>query len=272
MVKNLTAGKLLQGSLPLYPWSRAFGDTIILVVIATVMSMGCGAVLMMLLEGGVKAVLGLISSDVRDVVFVANADLVAAISRLLGHAIDCLAALMFLWGSLGGKPVAEALSLNVRRLRFGWLQALLYAGLGFCVYKLAVWLVYDYFAFVAVSGSGGLVKTASQLSGWPMAVMMLQTLVFAPILEEVVHRGFIYNILRSSLRVSLGRHVWLADLLACLFGAGLFTMLHVTASAPLAIFIGAIIMTELYRRTGSLVCPILMHLMLNAWVWYTLLT
>lgn len=272
MVKYLQAGKLVQGSLPLYPWSRAFGDTIILIVIATMMSMGCGAVLMMLVEGGLKAVLGLISTDVRDAVFVANADLAAAISRLLGHAIDCLAALMFLWGSLQGKPPAQTLLLNVKRLRFGWVGAFVCALIGFGVYKLAVWLVYDYFALVAVGGSGGLVKTASQLSGWPMAVMMLQTLVFAPVLEEVVHRGFIYNILRSSLRISLGRHVWLADTLACLFGAGLFTMLHVTASAPLAIFIGAVIMAELYRRTASLICPILMHLMLNAWVWYTLLT
>ncbi len=35
--------------------------------------------------------------------------------------------------------------------------------------------------------------------------------------------------------------------------------------------IGTLVLNELNRRTGSLVCPILMQVMMNAWVWYSIL-
>lgn len=272
MIKNLSARGLFQGSLPVFPSSRAFGDTAIFLMIAVFMSFGVGAFAMMFLEPMLKGAIGLISSQARAFVFVANADAWAATSRLLGNAMDCGVALMFLWAFLQGKPMVESISLNVKRLRFGWIQALAFAVVGFGIYRGALWLVYDYLELVQSTGSGSLVNTAKQLSGVAMGIMMFQTLVVAPILEEIVHRGFVYNILRSSLRVSLSRHVWLAEVLASVIAAGLFAMLHVIgASSILPIFIGTLVLNELYRRTGSLVCPILMHVMMNAWVWYSIL-
>jgi membrane protease YdiL (CAAX protease family) len=272
MMQNLTAKRTFEGSLPMFPSSRSFGDSVIFLMIGVFMSFGLGAFVMMFLEAGLKGAIGLFSTDWRDFVFVANADAWAATSRMLGNAMDCGAALMFLWAFLQGKPMAATIALNVKRLRFGWIQALAFAVVGFGIYRGALWLVYDYLNLVQSAGSGSLVNTAKQLSGVAMGIMMLQTLVVAPILEEIVHRGFVYNILRSSLRVSLGRHVWLAEVLASVIGAGLFAVLHVFGASDVwPIFIGTLVLNELYRRTGSLVCPILLHVMMNAWVWYTIL-
>lgn len=264
---------LFQGSLPAFPHARGFGDTIVFLMLAVFMTFGFGAVVMMFLEPLVKGGIGLISSDARDFVFIANADAVAAVKRLLSNAMDCGAAMLLLWSCLQGKPLAETISLNMKRLRFGWIQAVVVAFVGFAVYRGAIWLIYDHFALVQSAGSGNLVNTAKQLSGVALGVMMFQTLVVSAILEEVVHRGLVYNILRSSLRISLTNFTWLAEVLAVLIGAGMFTIIHVFATDNLLpIFIGAVIMTELYRRTGSLVVPILMHSMLNGWIWYTILS
>lgn len=271
-MKNLTAEGAFRGSLPVFPSSRSFGDTAIFLLIAVFMSFGFGAFVMMFLEAGLKGAIGLFSIDARDFVFVANADVWSATSRMLGNAMDCGAALLFLWSLLQRKPMAETIALNVKSLRFGWIQALAVAAVGFCIYRGALWLVYDYLALVQSAGSGSLVNTAKQLSGAAMGIMMVQTLLVAPFLEEIVHRGFVYNILRSSLRVSLSGHLWLAEVLASVIGAGLFAVLHVFGASDVwPIFIGTLVLNELYRRTGSLVCPIFLHVMMNAWVWYSIL-
>jgi membrane protease YdiL (CAAX protease family) len=40
----------------------------------------------------------------------------------------------------------------------------------------------------------------------------------------------------------------------------------------LQIMIGAVVLTALYRKTGSLIAPILLHLTLNGIIWYHMLS
>lgn len=267
---RLTRHSIQSGTLPDFPWARPFGDTFIFLAIAVVFTFGCGAWLVMFLEAGLKGLLGLFSAGLVQSVFVDHADVVKAMSALIAHATDCGAAVLLLGSVLSREQFnRDTLSINVKRLRYGVVQAILYAVSALIAERQLVAFAYSFAAPVAESAQ---VATARHLTGAAMTIMMVQTMLIAPILEELVYRGLIYNILRQSLKLSLPRYVWVAEVISVFGCAAMFTMVHVTASAPGAIFIGGIVLTLLYRVSGSLVCSMLLHAMLNAAVWYSILS
>lgn len=77
--------------------------------------------------------------------------------------------------------------------------------------------------------------------------------LLAPICEEVYFRGFVFGGLRS--RIGL----WPATLVA----AVLFALVHDSLAVQLPIFALAITLTLVYVRTGSLVWPIVLHVLFN---------
>lgn len=267
---RLSKHSIQSGSLPDFPWPRPFGDTFIFLFIAIIFTFGCGAWLAMFLQAGLKGLLGLFSAELVETVFVDHENIVKTASALLAHATDCGAAMLMFGSILGAERFnRNTLSLDVKRLRYGIVQAVVYAALAFIAYRYLVAFAYSFASPIADSPQ---VTTARQLTGVAMGIMMVQTLVLAPILEEVVYRGLVYNILRQSLKLSMPRFAWVAEVIALLICSGLFTMVHFTSTAPGAIFIGSIVMTLLYRVSGSLVCAIVLHAIMNGAVWVSILS
>lgn len=78
--------------------------------------------------------------------------------------------------------------------------------------------------------------------------------ILAPVVEEVVFRGFLFGGLRTHMEPRY----------AILLSAALFGALHFQPLAfPVLLLLGALL-AALYQRTGSLWMPILMHFCINA--------
>ena len=80
-------------------------------------------------------------------------------------------------------------------------------------------------------------------------VSLLQICVLAPIIEEVLMRGF----LLGGLSRNYGKFV------ALLISAFLFAVLHFNMAQTLSAFVCGIVLGLLYLRTGSIFCCILAH-------------
>jgi membrane protease YdiL (CAAX protease family) len=101
-----------------------------------------------------------------------------------------------------------------------------------------------------------------ELSGWQLcALAVLVTL--GPIFEELIFRGFLYNMTRSSIsRDGTTRRVT-ADVVALIVSAAAFSLIHFNLSGFVAYFVAGAILAESYRRSGSLWVPIIAHMLNN---------
>ena len=86
------------------------------------------------------------------------------------------------------------------------------------------------------------------------AMMSLMVVIFAPLTEEVIFRGYIYPIAK---RYSTK---FLATVMTSLF----FALVHNNITAVLPLFILAILLTIAYEKTGSIWAPISIHALFNA--------
>ena len=91
----------------------------------------------------------------------------------------------------------------------------------------------------------------SGLIQWPLVLILL---LIAPIAEEIVFRGVLFQSLNS---------IWPGKILAIVGGALLFAMVHPIASV-IPVFILGIITCELYKKTKFLVPSIIVHVIHNA--------
>lgn len=100
------------------------------------------------------------------------------------------------------------------------------------------------------------------LSGWPLYALAALVVV-GPIFEELVFRGFLYNMTRSALsnRGTAGRVM--ADVVALVVSASAFALMHFNLSGFIAYFVAGAILAESYRRSGSLYVPIIAHVLNN---------
>lgn len=105
------------------------------------------------------------------------------------------------------------------------------------------------------------------LHGVNLLAIALLAAVAAPVLEEIVFRGFLFNMLRTQFtRGRLGNLLGsqnAADWTASIVSGAIFAAAHMEVSALPGLFVFGVLMAELYRRSGSLVCPILAHAINN---------
>jgi membrane protease YdiL (CAAX protease family) len=109
---------------------------------------------------------------------------------------------------------------------------------------------------------------ASGLQGPSLLAFGILAAVMAPFFEEVVFRGFIFNSFRKVFREGrifklVGSSERMSDYWAVGLSALIFAAAHFDATAFLQLFLLGIILAELYRRSGTLVCPMLLHAMNN---------
>ncbi len=83
--------------------------------------------------------------------------------------------------------------------------------------------------------------------------ILLHVLIFAPIVEEVIFRGYIYRILKSKLPI----------IFSMIISSTLFALIHYNVLSYILLFVLSIFLTYIYERNGSIICPIIIHSLFN---------
>jgi|AGTN01.1.fsa_nt_gi CAAX amino terminal protease family. len=258
--------------LPGLPFHRDFFGILMLCMMSVMFTMGVGMIVVIFLEAGIKGALNLTSPSLNQLLFESHPNGRWATEQLVGHTIDLIAAAGMLIGLTQINP--KSLSwFNWKGL--GIVRLLLSVAAAYAIYRGALWVVFDYFQVLAGEGSGSQSSRAMQLTFGERIPMLVSTLIVSPVLEELVFRGYVYNVMRTNLRRAWAKQLFCAELVAVILGAGLFALLHAFGASNaglLQIMIGSVILTVLYRLTGSLAAPIALHFTFNAMIWYHMLS
>jgi len=104
---------------------------------------------------------------------------------------------------------------------------------------------------------------ARSLSGYAFWVFAALAAVGAPLFEELIFRGFLFNACRTSFQKGwlgkLFRSERSAAYAAMVVSAAAFAGAHMTLTGFPGLFIMGIVLAALYRRSGTLICPMLLH-------------
>lgn len=158
-----------------------------------------------------------------------------------------------------GFSLSSVLALNTRSLNGSWRKVILYSLLTFGAMALVNELVSLIPMPKVVDPAANIVK---QMTGWKFLALALLVST-GPFLEEVVFRGFLYNVLRSSLRngrlANAIRTQGTADFLAALLSGLAFAIAHMNLSGFLFYLAMGMVLSEAYRRSGTLWVPVIAH-------------
>ena len=147
-----------------------------------------------------------------------------------------------------------------RTFSFGWLGALAAVGMSYAAFFLV------YITFYVLAGRGPVSAESEHMrdmGGGYLALVVLVTVVLAPVFEELFFRGLFYPALRR--RVGARAAVVLNGVI---FGA-----LHMQPLFMLSLVLVGIVLAYLYEKTESLAAPMLAHSLYNlAVVLITILT
>jgi len=164
------------------------------------------------------------------------------------------------------RRLRDLLSLNLKSLNGSWLKAF---GLGVATYLLALFaeqLVGQIYTVPSTDPTADFIKT---LGGNALYLMMALAMM-GPFVEEVIFRGFLYNIMAKHATSRL-TSATAANLIAVLGSAAVFGLMHMNIAAlPFYMVLGAVY-AESYRRSGTLVVPIIAHVLNNSVIVITLL-
>jgi len=109
-------------------------------------------------------------------------------------------------------------------------------------------------------------KTITEYSQLPLRILIIiVTVVVAPVLEEMLFRGLFQTMIRSFFEFRFSNlesrnGVWLAILIS----SGLFVMVHANAGHWPALFMLALCLGYSYEKSGSLFRPIFIHSFFNS--------
>jgi membrane protease YdiL (CAAX protease family) len=119
-------------------------------------------------------------------------------------------------------PLREHLGFHPRSLR----SALLWTAVGILAGAALGWLGVQWQEFAATQG--WLDQNARRPHGWDMLLLLLLTVGLAPVFEELLFRGLLFQALRRSV----------PELLAAVWSALLFAVLHPVAGWPMVFLLG----------------------------------
>lgn len=164
-----------------------------------------------------------------------------------------------------GENLTSVIALNLNSLNGSWRAAFNRAFVGLLV-ALAAQNSFDFLPLPKPHQATA--EMASSLDGVGMVGFVFLAAVMAPFFEEVIFRGFIFNAFRNMFSEGrvfglLGQNKRIADYAAITVSALIFAGAHMDASAFPQLFVIGIVLAEVYRRSGSLVCPMMLHAMNN---------
>jgi membrane protease YdiL (CAAX protease family) len=164
-----------------------------------------------------------------------------------------------------GLNVFSALALNLNSLKGSWWEAFKRSAMA-----LGVALVAEAFLdqMPLPRPHQAAADVASHVTGVGLLAFAVLAAMLAPVFEEIIFRGFIFNGLRTVLSRGrlfslVGSNQRFADWLAVGVSAGIFAGAHLDPTAFWQLFLLGAVLAELYRRSGTLVCPMMLHAMNN---------
>ncbi len=98
------------------------------------------------------------------------------------------------------------------------------------------------------------------MSGWERGLAFIELAVFAPIMEELIFRGWLYG----NLRVKIPK--WVAILTV----SALFGLVHFQWNVGITVFIMSVVSCSLREITGSIYAGTLVHIINNSIAFYLL--
>jgi membrane protease YdiL (CAAX protease family) len=164
-----------------------------------------------------------------------------------------------------GSGLLQVIGLNLNTLNGSWWEAFKRSAMALAI-ALGVQNLMDYLPLPHPEQATA--DLASHLSGASLVSFGVLAAILAPLFEEIIFRGCVFNAFRNIFRegristLLRGNHR-VADYLAIVLSAAIFAAAHMDLSAFAQLFVLGMIMAELYRRTGSLICPIMLHAMNN---------
>ncbi len=160
-----------------------------------------------------------------------------------------------------GLSLWKLIGFNLDSLNGSWTEAVKRAvvALGIC---LLLQNLLDVFPLPQPSQSTA--ELASTLDGGALFGFFFLAAVMAPFFEEIIFRGFIFNAFRNVFSEGrifkiLGQSKRMADYAAIGFSSLLFAGAHMEPTAFFQLFVVGVVLAELYRRSGTLVAPMLLH-------------
>lgn len=166
---------------------------------------------------------------------------------------------------LKGESIRSVIALNLNSVNGSWGKAFRYAFVGLLV-ALALQNALDLIPMPKPHQATA--ELASSLDGAGIVGFMVLASILAPFFEEVIFRGFVFNAFRNMFSEGrifqlIGQHKRVADYAAITVSALLFAAAHMDASAFLHLFVIGCVLAEVYRRSGTLVAPMMLHAMNN---------
>lgn len=173
--------------------------------------------------------------------------------------IQCIVVIPVIWCVIKLKYGLSWRSLGFRR--FGWWDGIMGILCGIGLFIIAQWIGWLLAELGLVNnGSSPILRWVGRWEPGIFSLLLLALGLFGPLWEEIYFRGFLYPALRERWGHGVGE----------MLSVTLFTLAHVEMfPAAFIIFLMGLILTEIYRWTGSISVVILahgVHNLLTLWV------
>jgi len=159
-----------------------------------------------------------------------------------------------------GLTLRKTLGLNLDSLGGSWWAAI-WRALTCLALVFAIEVLYGLLPLPAPRDPAG--QFLHTLTGWGFLAMAPIVVVGAALFEELVFRGFLFNMLRTSFRKGRFqrclRTAKAADYAAIVVSGAVFAGFHLTLTGFPLLFILGMVLAALYRRTGSLIPSMILH-------------
>ncbi|MFA6211330.1 MAG: CPBP family intramembrane glutamic endopeptidase [Candidatus Obscuribacterales bacterium] len=160
-----------------------------------------------------------------------------------------------------GLKLRDVISCNLKSLNGSWPKAIGLGVLTFAVGLAAEQLMGLVYTLPSTDPTANFMKT---LGGGALYLMAALAMI-GPVMEEIIFRGFLFNVLNSSVTKKLGSGT-LTTMVAVVGSAFVFGAMHMNLPAlPFYMVLGAVY-AEAYRRSGTLVVPIVAHVLNNSMI------
>jgi membrane protease YdiL (CAAX protease family) len=189
----------------------------------------------------------------------------------VAYTVAAVAAIWLGWRFCGGGDLAASVGAQPAQLRTSFFRNFRYVFWGYGLMLamtlgalLALMVLAPHAA--AVKPTDDATEYAKTLHGWALAVFAFQTVLIGPILEELLCRGLMLNMLRSGLLATWGQYVSpaVATVYAVALSSFFFAAMHLSLSGFLPLRAAGIALAIVYRRSGNLFASIQMHMLMNA--------
>ena len=160
-----------------------------------------------------------------------------------------------------GLKLLDVISFNLKSLQGSWVKAVGLGVLTFAVGLGAEQLMGLVYTVPSSDPTADFIKTLGGTALYLMAALAM----IGPVMEEVIFRGFLFNVINGSVSKKMAPGA-VTTMVAVVGSAFVFGVMHMNLPAlPFYMVLGAVY-AEAYRRSGSLVVPVIAHVLNNSMI------